>query len=117
MTVLQLYEWCLYPRSGGVCGEAAIKAAITKGSATVSIGAHRFQYRDEALPDGRHVLSLSPLPAGKEPAVLDGYSAERRVPAPLGHWGEEEKARLLLVLGHTLFEDVERMVGAGARLG
>jgi hypothetical protein len=118
MTVLQLYEWCLYPRRGGVCGEAAIRAAIAKGSATVSIGPHRFEYHDEALADGRHVLRLSPLPTGHEPGpdVLDGYSAEKLVPAPLGHWGEEDKARLVLLLAHALFEDVERMVSRGVSL-
>jgi hypothetical protein len=116
MTVLQLYEWCLHPRSGGVCGEAAIRAAIARGDATLSIGPHRFAYDDEVLPDGGHVLSLSPLPTGDEPDVLDGYSAEKRVPAPLRDWGEEEKQRLVLVLGHALFEDVERMVSRGARL-
>ena len=46
---------------------------------------------------------------------MDGYSAEL-VPAPLGPWGEEERARLLLLLGYALFDDVGRMVGAGVRL-
>ena len=83
----------------------------------MSIGPHRFEYRDEALPGGCHVLTLSPLPTDHEPEpnVLDGYSAERRVPAPLSHWGEEERARLVLLLGLALFEDVERMASRGMR--
>jgi hypothetical protein len=117
MALPRLYEWCLHPRHDGVCGEAAIRAAIAKGSATVSTGPHRFEYRDEALPDGRHLLTLSPLSTDHEPEQedLDGYSLEKRVPAPLGHWGDEEKQRLVLVLGHALFEDVEGMVSRGVR--
>jgi hypothetical protein len=116
MTVLQLYEWCLHPRRDGVCGDAAIRAAIAEGSATVSIGPHRFDYHDQALPDGSHVLRLSPLPTGDDADVLGGYSAEKQVPPPLGHWGEEEKARLVLLLGHALFEDVELMVSTEVRV-
>ena len=116
MTVLQLYEWCLYPRRGGVCGEAAIREAVARGSAVVSIGPHRFEYRDAVFADGRHVLQLSPL-TQREPELLSGLSAEKLVPAPLGHWGDEDRARLVLAIGYALFKDVEEMVCRGSCTG
>jgi hypothetical protein len=116
MTVFQLYEWCLYPRREGVCGDAAIREAVARRSATMTFGAHLFAYRDEELPEGGHLLSLTPLPGQFEEDVLDGHTVERRVPPALPQWDEESKWRLVLVMGHVLFEDTARLMTVNVRL-
>ena len=110
MAVLQLHEWCLYPRREGACGDAAIRQAISQRSATLAFGAHLFVYRDEEARQGAHVLTLTPLLREGEKNALEGFKAERRVPPALPHWDDESKWRLVLVLGHVLFEDAARFM-------
>ncbi len=114
MAVLQLYEWCLYPRKG-VCGNVAIREAVAQRSATMAFGTHLFAYRDQELPEGGHLLTLTPLPGDGEEEVLDGYTVEQRVPPGLPHWDEESRSRLVLVMGHVLFEDTARLLTVDAR--
>lgn len=84
--------------------------AIANGSATVSLGPYRFVYNDDELLHGGHVLTLTPVLRDGERDVLDGCSAEQRVPRRLVDWNDDSDARLVVVLGMALFRDVARLV-------
>jgi len=105
-TAFRSHEWCLQPSGQAAYGDAAIKEAVARGEAVLSFDAHLFAYVDTPLEDGGHLLSLLSVVDESGPDPFGGYRAEQRVPPPLSHWQAEEKAMLVWLMAHSLFDEV-----------
>jgi hypothetical protein len=114
MTVSQLYEWRLRTPSRCAHGEAATSWAIKQRSASLSLGPYRFLYKDDELPHGGHLLTLSALEATGEEDVLQGCVAQQHVPPRLSGRDSRSHDELVNTLGAALFHDVALLAASAA---